>query len=103
MSGFGAVELKKSETKEMHVVMSDMHNGLVAEIAELRAEVVSITKRYESEIDGIRLAHAESIGQIKDFFIQLAAETRKPHYGEAAKSIIGALLLRAQEAGAYAP
>lgn len=35
------------------------------------------------------------------FFEQLAAEMRKPHFGEHAKQFTAALLIRAEEAGIY--
>jgi hypothetical protein len=37
------------------------------------------------------------------FFAELAAETRKPHYGEMQSGWVKALLVRAQERGLYKP
>jgi len=37
------------------------------------------------------------------FFEELAAETRKPHFGLQAREWVAALLTRAQEAGLYQP
>jgi len=37
------------------------------------------------------------------FFAAMASELRRPHFGEHAKAITSAMLIRAQEAGLYAP
>jgi hypothetical protein len=37
------------------------------------------------------------------FFEELAAETRKPHFGQQAREWVQALLVRAEEAGLYQP
>jgi hypothetical protein len=39
----------------------------------------------------------------QSFFAQLAAETRRPHYGHHALEWTRALLIRAQECGLYDP
>jgi hypothetical protein len=39
----------------------------------------------------------------QQFFEALAAEARKPHFGDREKQWTAALLIRAQEAGLYTP
>lgn len=64
---------------------------------EVAAEVIA-TGDVES-LDG--LLDVDLATKTQAFFTQLAAEMRKPHFGEHAKQFTSALLIRAEEAGIY--
>lgn len=81
MSGFGAVEVKSKLKSERFDAMTET--------------VESLTEKYQK-------ANEEN-QNIRTFFKELFMETRKPHYGDHAKSVINSLLTRAQEAGVYEP
>jgi len=65
----------------------------------------SLKDKFRSDPDAAWLV--EEVERLKrtqqGFFASLALELRKPHFGEHAKSLTTALLLRAQEAGLYTP
>lgn len=57
------------------------------------------TCRGPKQIQILKLADERS----QKYFADLAAEARKPHFGEHEKQFTRALLLRAEEAGLYTP
>lgn len=105
MSGLGEMVLNQQSKEETFVSMKNRtarydemesrHDEMSVRYVEMTQELLETTNKYREE--------HEQNENIRRFFHGLFVETSKPHYGEQAKSIIAALLLRAQEAGVYAP
>lgn len=57
---------------------------------------------HEDILEAQRL-HDEAVQRAQLFFATIAAEMRRPSFGDMAKSVLGPVLLRAQEANLYTP
>ncbi len=66
--------------------------------AELVTSVPSFTATFKLPED-----HAEKLDKVQKFFEQLRDAARAPAYGDHHKQFVANILIRAQEAGIFAP
>ncbi len=103
MSGLAEMELSHKRKEEEYLAMKErtvnydemsrQHFEMTEDHHKMALTVDELTAKYNAE-------HTQN-ENIKRFFSDLYAETKKPHYGEHAKGVIAQLLLRAQEAGVF--
>jgi hypothetical protein len=85
---------KADERERLKAVLNE--TPVTDAMAKARDDAAAYVVRLEAERIG-------AINRAQAFFAQLAAEARKPHFGDAFRDYQRALLLRAQEQGLYTP
>ncbi len=94
--------MKRVESRPIETTPSATLDALVAaNAATILADMA--TKAAISESIAVDVAINQTLAKSQKFFADLAAESRKPHFGDQTKSWVASLLVRAEEAGIYAP